>query len=195
MQLTALAQAKLAFVRKVLVLCAQHGCRTFASIVDRDAPRPAGTFLRKDYAFLFGSFYQYMQEQPPHQHGLIVFDEREKIESYLLVEQMDKYFNTARGRLYASRIVPEPFFVHSDLTSMVQVADLVAYIIAWAVRLPHKMTRPGRSEMNDMAKAVCAIRHRAMVEKDGAPFHTWSFSFIDDLRPLAEQETDDDQVA
>jgi hypothetical protein len=52
-QLTALGQAKLALVERVLVLCAQHQVRAFASIVDRDAPRPQGRFLRKDYSYLF----------------------------------------------------------------------------------------------------------------------------------------------
>lgn len=42
-QLTALGQAKLEFVRSVLELCASCQVRAFASIVPRDAPRPASS--------------------------------------------------------------------------------------------------------------------------------------------------------
>jgi len=41
-ELTALAQAKLAFAGHLLELCAARGLRAFASIVDRDAG-PAGS--------------------------------------------------------------------------------------------------------------------------------------------------------
>jgi hypothetical protein len=40
-ELTALAQAKIAYAEAALDICARFRCRTFASIVDRGAPRPA----------------------------------------------------------------------------------------------------------------------------------------------------------
>ena len=48
-ELTALAQAKIAFVKYLLELCARYRVKAFASIVDCEAPLPAGDFLRKDY--------------------------------------------------------------------------------------------------------------------------------------------------
>ena len=57
---------------------------------------------------------------------MVVFDEIEKSKSHLLIDQMHRYFrDTAVGRLRADRIVPEPFFVHSELTTGVRLADLV----------------------------------------------------------------------
>ena len=57
----------------------------------------------------------------------------------LLIDQMHRYFEeTAVGRHRASRIIPEPFFVHSDLTTGVQIADLLAYVISWR-RSPSKL--------------------------------------------------------
>jgi hypothetical protein len=46
---------------------------------------------------------------------------------------MAAYFlGTDTGRYRSSRIVPEPFFVHSELTTGVFLADLAAYILGWA---------------------------------------------------------------
>jgi hypothetical protein len=57
-QLAALGQAKIEFVRRALILCAQHHCRAFASIVTRQAQRTkSDLFLRKDYAYLFERFF------------------------------------------------------------------------------------------------------------------------------------------
>ncbi len=183
-QLTALAQAKIAFVERVLEICGQHQARAFASIVDRDAPKPPGDFLRKDYSYLFERFFHFLSDRPYHQQGLVVFDELDKAQCHILLAQMHQYFQTtARGRQRASRIVPEPFFVHSDLTSLVQVADLIAYIIAWGVRLDggkRPMWRERRNELDDLAHAVLSLRYHAPSLDEQ---HTmWSFVVIDDLR-------------
>ncbi len=63
--------------------------------------------------------------------GIVVFDELEKSQSHVLINQMAEYFvRTANGRLRASRILPEPLFVHGELTSLVQVADIAVYVIS-----------------------------------------------------------------
>ena len=49
--------------------------------------------------------------------GYLVFDERDKSESHLLLRQVGQYFiKTKNGRTRSRLIIPEPFFVHSDLT-------------------------------------------------------------------------------
>ncbi|MBI4700964.1 MAG: DUF3800 domain-containing protein [Deltaproteobacteria bacterium] len=186
-RLTALAQAKLSFVERVLELCAQHQVRLFASIVDRDAPRPEGDFLRKDYAYLFERFFYFLDDRGAYQQGVVVFDKLERSRSHILVDQMARYFlDTAKGRMRASRIVPEPFFVHSNLTTLIQVADLVAYLVAWGVRVGG-LSRPARGELEGLAEAVCELRYRAERERGGQPFAIWSFAIIDDLRPREER--------
>lgn len=188
--IAALGQAKLAYAERVLELCTQHGVRAFASIVDKDAPTPARDFLRKDYAYLFERFYYFLDDQPPFQQGLVIFDELERSQSHILTNQMEVYFeHTATGRLRASRIVPEPLFVHSDLTTMVRVADYVAYIISWAVRFG-PMTRDARPGLQQLAQIVMGMRYRAVRDRGGADFHVWSFTYIDDLRPRAEREAE-----
>jgi hypothetical protein len=120
-----------------------------------------------------------------------VFDELEKVQSHLLVSQMDSYFKrTVRGRQRAGRILPEPFFVHSELTTGVQIADLVACIVSWGWRLP-AMDKPVRSELAGYVSQVSQLRYRAVREVEGNPqFSIWSFAFITDLRSQLEREVE-----
>jgi hypothetical protein len=115
----------------------------------------------------------------------------EKAQSHILVNQMDSYFKrTMRGRQRAGRILPEPLFVHSDLTTGVQIADLVAYILSWGWRL-RQMGRPARRELGGYGSQVCQLRHRAVREVDGNPqFTIWSFAYITDLRSQVERDFD-----
>lgn len=182
-QLTALGQAKIAFVGRALDIAIASGVRAFASIVDCDAPRPAGSFLRKDYSYLFQRFFHFLEEQPGHHQGLVVFDELERSRSHMLVGQMGSYFkDTAPGRERAARIIPEPFFVHSDLTSLIQLADLVAYTINWGVRVGG-MNRDARPELASLGEKVKTLRGS---RRDG-PYTEWDFAVIDDLRPREER--------
>lgn len=194
LELTALAQAKIAFVSKVLELCAGHHVRAFASIVPRGAPRPAGNFLRKDYAYLFERFFYFLEDKRSEELGLVIFDELEHSQCHLLVNQMSLYFrNTARGRQRAARIIPEPFFVHSELTTAIQVADLVAYITAWGLRFG-RMEGAAREELALLGELVGQLRYRT-IRPDYPDHPVWSFTLIEDLRPREEKESDKTEKA
>lgn len=183
-QVTALAQAKLAFVAEVLELCARYHCRAFASIVDVNAPGPVRDVLRKDYAFLFERFFYFLEDRGPAVQGAIVFDELEKSKSHILIGQMEEYFlRTARGRERSRQVIPEPFFVHSDLTSLIQIADLIAYIISWGFRMPGVLEGPNREELRRYADQISSLRYRTTRGRFGRPdFVIWSFAIINDLR-------------
>jgi hypothetical protein len=188
-QLTALGQAKLAYVADALRLCRTHGTVAFASIIPNDIVRPEHDFLRKDYAFLFERFFHFLNRQRdnPKPMGTVVFDEVEKSQSQILIEQMERYFlRTLKGKSRSRLIVPEPFFVHSDLTTMIQMADLVAYIVSWGVRLTggaRPMNKPKRDELDALARQVCGLRYHA---KTPGGYDTWGFTTIDELRAKAE---------
>jgi hypothetical protein len=80
-------------------------------------------------------------------------------------------------------VIPEPFFVHSDLTSLVQVADLIAYVVAWGFRIADVLNAPHREELGPFAEQVSALRYRTRREILGRPdFVVWSFAVIEDLR-------------
>ena len=186
-RIKALALAKLNYVREVFEICSRFRCRAFASIIETDAESSASGGLRKDYGYLFERFFYFLDDFRGTEYGIIVFDELEKTKSHLLVDQTHKYFkDTAVGRHRASYIVPEPFFVHSDLTTGVQIADLIAYIVSWGFRMP-SMTKPARVELGPYAQQVASMRYRAVRERGGNPeFVIWSFAHITDLRTRQE---------
>jgi hypothetical protein len=190
--LKALALAKLSYVTAVFDICSRFRCKAFASIVETDATPTATSGLRKDYAYLFERFFYFLEDSVPQELGIIVFDELEKSKSHLLVEQAHRYFQeSAIGRQRASLIIPEPFFVHSDLTTGVQIADLVAYTISWGFRTP-QMLKPARAELAPFARQIANLRYRAVRERHGNPdFQIWSFAHITDLRTRLERESDE----
>lgn len=190
-EIAGLGQAKIAFVKDMLTLCAQFRIKVFASIVSSLSLRPSdNTMLRKDYAYLFERYFYFLEDKRGSMGG-IVFDELEKTQSHILVNQMEQYFlKTRRGRERSSHIIPEPFFVHSDLTTLIQVADIVAYIISWGVKIG-SMPEPKRPELADLASQVCSLRFQTRREVNGSDGREerpiWSFTYIRDLRPNSEQ--------
>lgn len=187
-EITALAQAKIAFSLAVLRATREAGGVVLAAMIPKAAPRAEGNFLRKDYAFIFERYF-YLLEDNGDEAGLIVFDELERSQSHLLVDQMHRYFlHTGRGLERARLVVPEPFFVHSELTTGVQVADLVAYTIAWAVRLTGQ-EEPGRTEMAEFARQTIELRYDTIRDLPRRPrFRIYGIARINDLRPVNEQD-------
>ncbi|MCA1792012.1 MAG: DUF3800 domain-containing protein, partial [Thioalkalivibrio sp.] len=143
--------------------------------------------LRKDYAYMFERFFYFLEDTGADALGLVVFDELERVQSHLLVEQMHRYFQeTLTGRTRSSRIIPEPFFVHSELMTGVQLADLIAYLLSWGFRIAG-MKEPARPELKPLVDRACILRYRAIREKLGNPqFGIWSFALINDLRAREE---------
>jgi hypothetical protein len=184
-EITALAQAKIAYVNEVFDICARFRCKVFASIVTRNAPAPVeSNHLRKDYSYLFQRFFYFLEDTSPLSSGIVVFDELEKSRSHILVDQMDSYFQrTAKGRQMSGQIIPEPFFVHSDLTTGIQIADLVAYVVSWGFRRIPGMNEPARAELRSIVARICRLRHRTVRQiAENQTVETWSFKLIPDLR-------------
>ena len=97
---------------------------------------------------------------------------------------MAAYFlDTQTGRYRSSRIVPEPFFVHSDLTTGVFLADLVAYILGWAWRL-RDMPQPRRAELAPYAAKLHDMQFVGEKPKQGTDgvWHLFGVRYLDDLR-------------
>lgn len=183
-RLTALAQAKLAYVETALELSRKAGATAFASIVPRAAPRPEIGMLRKDYAYLFERFYYFLNGRPSDPMGYLIFDELDKSASHVLLNQVAQYFVcTKKGRTRSRLIIPEPLFVHSDLTTMVQVADLIAYILSWGVRLSG-MSEPKRDELGNLAAKVMRLR---FTQHTPGGYTNYGFKIINDLRAREDQ--------
>jgi hypothetical protein len=180
-ELAALAQAKLAFVHGALDLAKEFEMTGFASIVPRDAPQQRdASILRKDFAFLLQRFHCHVCDQEDDVHGVLIFDEQDRALSQRLLEQMHRYFSeTERGQQRAERMIPMPFFVRSDLTPPIQIADL----------LP-RMTEPVRDELRPFANKVFELRYQGREVLIGKPDRgrkTWGIVYIEDLRPRSER--------
>lgn len=181
-EMAALAQAKLSYVKSVIDICTRFDCRVFASIVtDKTIHRHTEDYLRKDYSYLFERFFHYLQDVNANHSGIVVFDELEKSQSHILVGQMDRYFKRTRnGRERAALIIPEPFFVHSDLTTGVQMADLAAYLISWGFRTP-SLIEPARVELKPFVASLGKLRHHTQRTVGGVKRKIWSFQVIHNL--------------
>ena len=191
-EFAAYGQAVLEFVSRVYDLCSMYRVKVFASIVAPDAPRPSGDFLRKDYAYLFERFFYYLEDVSSDEMGIVVFDELEKAQCRILIDQMERYFmQTAHGKTRSARIVPEPFFVHSDLTTAVQLADIVAYSLNWGLRL-NRMIKPTRDEIMPFSQRAFDMRYvgQRASETDGKTWPIYGITYLDDLRPKTERDSD-----
>jgi len=181
-ELVAYSRAVLAFVHETLNIAARHGATVFAAVVDRNAPRPAPGLLRKDYVYLFERYFYYLETLRPEERGLVVFDELDKAQSHILIQQMAAYFlGTDTGRYRSSRIVPEPFFVHSELTTGVFLADLTAYILGWA--WCPKGTQPCRPELRPYVDKLREMEFHGEKPRPGGQ-GIWKLRGIVDIKDL-----------
>jgi hypothetical protein len=187
-EFTAYGQACQAAMHRVLDACASFEARVFASIVDLAAPGledPRADFLRKDYVYFFERYFYYLETFPRGVLGLVIFDELEKAKARIRLDQMARYFRrTEKGRTRSDRIVPAAFFVHSDLTTIIQVADLLAYCINWAYRWPGGASKPTRQDLDEYASKIAGLRFQGDApDESGAGARRISgITYLDDLR-------------
>lgn len=186
----ALAKAKLEFVHRLFDLCAKFKFSLFACIVPKDASRPSSrNFLRKNYAYLFERFFYFLEDKRTSGAGIIVFDELEKTRSHILIQQMDSYFKrTHKGRERSEIVIPEPFFVHSDLTTGIQVADLMAYLLAWGYYKAKGRSSPARPELVEFADQGVKLAYNTSRRQGSRRIKVWGITIIQDLRARSERE-------
>ncbi len=181
--MAALAQAKLTYVKKLLELCALlYRVKIFASISTepvREADEDSKALLRRDYVYAFERMYYYLEDKRTEEQGIVVFDELEKSQSHVLVSQLENYFKkTVKGRQRSGLIIPEPFFVHSDLTTGIQIADIIAYIISWGLRL-NGMSKPVRAELLEFVELIKPLRYLTNRDIGGvSDMQIWSVTYV-----------------
>lgn len=178
--LNALCQAKLAYAKELFEICIQFRCRIFASVVSDPAILPdEDNMLRRDYIYLFERYFYFLEDKRDAHQGIVVFDELDKSASHIVVSQMDKYFkSTHKGRTRSSLIIPEPFFVHSDLTTGIQIVDFIAYILSWNFRAG-KLDKPCREELGSYLEFIKPMRYitqRDIGKED--PYTIWSIAIV-----------------
>jgi len=182
-QQAALAHAKLAFVGEALEAAARFRCRLVASIAGRRSPRPHPGQLRKDYAYLFERFFYCVDDSRPYPVGIVVGPPPSDPDGRLLARQMSCYFRgTLKGRQRSSLVLAEPLAATGELRGLVELADLVAYVTAWAFRT-RELVEPARRELGPFKEQVRALRYRVVRDiGDNPNFVVWGFAVVPDLR-------------
>jgi len=152
-EFTAYGQACLKMVQGIFSALSAHDAKIFAVAIPKGVQKPttmeAQEYLRKDLVFLLQRYFYLVDSED--EAGLLVMDETEKMDDRRLVKRLEQYFTrTAKGQDRASRIVPSPFFVSSDMAYPVQVADVCIYALNWGFRIPTLgMNAPVRQEIAD----------------------------------------------
>jgi uncharacterized protein DUF3800 len=90
------------------------------------------------------------------------------------------------GQRRSAWIIPKPFFVHSDLTTGVQLADLVAYIVSWNVRF-RKASEPARAELDPLGTIVIDMRYLAVRCRPPRAWDHLELSFARSMGPPVRQ--------
>lgn len=189
--LSALAQAKLEYVKRLFDLCPKFRGQCLGIVVPVDAPgdrKVPASVLRKDYAYLFERFFYFVDSKSAEHAGIIVFDEFDKSASHILLGQMQAYYRDSKtGQDRSERLVPEPLFVHSDLTVGIQLADLVAYVLSWGHGFDRNTIVPKpRAELASYVKQLESLKIDSRVngaKSDG-------IYVVYDLRTRLEKDRD-----
>jgi hypothetical protein len=149
---TAFGQASIKMVDTIFALLFKYDAKIFACVANIDEKKPENFeyehYLRKDHALLMERFYRFLQEQ--NDDGFLIMDQCEKKFDKKFKKQLHNYFKkTEIGKKQSEFIIPEPFFIESDINYFIQIADLIIYIINHGYRKAPFMNKPARKEIKD----------------------------------------------
>lgn len=156
---TAFGQASLLMAHTILELLSEQNAVLFASMIPRGAREPKDYkyqhYLRKDLVFLQQRFFWFLEAK--QEQGLFVLDQTEKEQDRRYMKRVQDYYEkTEPGRKRTKWIVPYPLFVDSDLSSLVQAADLCLYCLNWGYRRTEwKFTGAKRPEIVTDYAGMC----------------------------------------
>lgn len=184
-EFSAYGQACIMMARGIFDLLREHAGSVFAAAIPRSVVKPvtfeAEEYLRKDLVFLLERYYYLLESEK--ETGLIVLDETEKDQDRRFVRRLERYFKlTKTGRYRSARIVPTPFFVASDMTYPVQVADVCIYSINVGYRLPKSgMDAPVRGEVQqEFSPLLAALQFQGEGCREGEVFPTYGIVYVPD---------------
>ncbi len=151
-ELTAYGKASLLFVDGLLNILQDHNCKVFASRIPRGTGYPPDgreNLVRKDQYFLFQRFDKFLKAS--RESGVLVMDETDKQEDRRYVRSLHRLFVGHEGaRRLTQTILPNPFFVASDMSYLVQAADVILYMLNHGYRLTRRDAAPHRMEIEHL---------------------------------------------
>ncbi len=182
-EFTAYGQANLFMAHAVFDALRDYEAKIFSALIPASVQHPqtptANKFLRKDHVFLLERFFNFLAGHDDH--GLLVMDEVEKVSDRRFVRQMEGYFlNSEPGKHRASRIVPVPMFVASDMSLPVQAADLVIYAINWGYRNEALgLDAPFRQEIADHFRdKMGTLQYQGLIQDGRHTREQWGIFYV-----------------
>lgn len=147
---TAYGQASLLMVDNIFSLLKQYKVKIIASCIKKGTQKPKNfkfeNFLRKDHCYLFERFFFLLKVCK--EDGLVIMDQVEKALDKKFSRQLKSFlYKSPFGRKLGVKIVPEPLFIESDISSLIQVADVCIYAINTGYRKATALKEPHREEV------------------------------------------------
>ena len=184
-EFTAYGQACIEMARGIFELLRSHQAVVFASAIpcNPQLPQtePIKNLLRKDHVFLLERYYYFLNQR--EEHGLIVFDEHEKSADRRFIRRVEDYFIRTRiGRQRSRWIVPVPMSVASDMSYLIQLADVIIYCINWGFRLPNQgMDMATRQEIEvDFKEWLYQLQFQGSGEREGNSYRSYGIVYVHD---------------
>lgn len=106
-----------------------YDCRLFAEAVDRSHYDLKDPIFDNSFKYLVARFDAFLENFSGTQynyHGILIQDNNETMATQLTA-MMRKFHKTGTLWNPETRIIETPLFVNSELTGMIQLADLIAY--------------------------------------------------------------------
>jgi hypothetical protein len=142
--------------------------------------------LRRDLVYLFERIYYFMECQPRGSMAITLFDQKDDlgaarcVEGHRLNDSIARYFTRATpGRIRSIRILPEPLYARSDLTTLMGIADLAIYVVNHVFRPTPEWTKPIRAELRPYVDWIYKLQWSGQREDDSF----YSIFHMGDLRP------------
>jgi hypothetical protein len=182
-ELTAFGQGSTRFADELLRILLEHNVAVFASRIPRGTDRPREKqegLIRKDQFFLLERFDRFLRDQG--QMGILILDESDKDLDRKYVSSLDRLVrNHETAKRFTETIVPSPFFVASDMSYLIQAADIVLYLLNWGFRLSSRAPSPERMELEALdGGRIGKMVHRRQVRSGSKQFTSYSVFDVND---------------
>ncbi len=188
--------ACISMAKRIFKLLEKHDAQLFASAIPRGAKMPEDfgfkDYLRNDIAYLQERFYNFLVVKK--ENGILVLDQTDKAEDKRFLKDLENYYTkTIKGRKRAKLIVPYALFVDSEMSPLIQAADVCIYCINWGYRVPAwKFEGPKRDEIvRDFGDLCHKLQFSGEVysKKENDMFHSYGIVFVKDPYKWARRNT------
>ncbi len=129
--------ASISMAKRIFALLKKHNAQLFASAVPRGAKKPKNfkfdNYLRPDLAYLQERFCNFLKDEK--ENGILVLDQTDKEDDKRFLKALENYYTkTVEGQKRVKFIVPYALFIDSEMSPLIQAADVCIYCINWGFR-------------------------------------------------------------